>query len=139
MNDIFPPSYENVIGLWLFLIFFLWVLQVFFSTSSSSSSQNQKQEKENVSSSWAHKVKKDLLRKLEKEKIMLEEMEIKTDEIESKIQKLSYTISNDFEDEEKNQSEIRRLQVSLRQAKVKIEEKEEIISWLEEEIWKIIL
>ena len=59
---------------------------------------------------------------------MLEEMEIKTDEIESKIQKLSYTISNDFEEEERNQAEIRRLQVSLRQAKVKIEEKSDIIS-----------
>ena len=76
-----------------------------------------------------------LKNKLKKEEIMLEDMCIKRDEIENKIEKHSYSIHENIDDENKNEIEVRKFKLALKQANLKIEEKEESIRLLKDELW----
>lgn len=131
---------EHVFIVWFSAMGFLmlmYIISVFWGqgknyTNSKSKSVNLYDEE-----SSKEKIKKDLKRKIEREEIMLEEMKIKKDELEQKIDTLKYQITDSYETENRNQTEIRKAEISLRQAVLKIEEKEEVIVWLKKELWEV--
>lgn len=80
--------------------------------------------------------KETILKTLEREEIGLEWMMIKEEEIEAEIHSLKYDITSSFEEEKKNEMNIRKNELSLKQVKMKIKERRENIEKLKKELWE---
>lgn len=145
MNTWNPMSIEELkisflIIAWVFVMY--WIAGNFnFWWSSSRSDRDE----ENFIDEFAditeqksqEKFVKDLKKKIEREEIALEEMDIKREDIENKIEALYYATPESIDIEKKNEMEMRKLNLQLRQLAWKTEERRENLSALKQELWII--
>lgn len=145
MNTKTPMSMEE---LKISLIIIAWVFVMYWIAGNLNfwwDSSKKDWDEENIIDEFAditeqknhEKLAKDLKKKIEREEIALEEMDIKKEDIENKIEALHYATPESIDIEKKNEMEIRKLNLQLRQLAGKVEERRESLSALKQEQWII--
>lgn len=123
---------DNEIVLYIAIWFFAFLFIMKILTANEGEWWNQINVNNYTSPNNAEKTNK--YKKLEREQINLENIKIKRDETENNINKLKIEALTDFEKEDENQIKIRKLEQQVKQANIKIGEKENEINQIIYEI-----
>lgn len=107
----------------IFAVIWIYIFISFLDTGGES--QNiQKNDDKSINQNKSNEEKLKIQRSIEKEKMALENLNIKKEEVENEIDKLKFEWSANFEKEAENSIKIRKLDLQVRYLIMNIKEKE---------------